>query len=46
MTHRATLDFLLYDWLDAESLCQRERHLDPHRETFTAVLDPSEQTAN
>ena len=46
MTHRATLDFLLYDWLDAESLCQRERHLDHNRETFTAVLDLSEKIAN
>jgi len=45
MTHRATVDFLLYDWLNAESLCQRERHTEHSRETFTAVLDLSEQIA-
>ncbi|RTL28673.1 MAG: acyl-CoA dehydrogenase [Burkholderiales bacterium] len=45
MTHRATVDFLLYDWLNAESLCQRERHTEHNRETFTAVLDLSEKIA-
>ena len=45
MTHRATVDFLLYDWLQAESLCQRERHAEHNRETFTAVLDLSEKIA-
>ena len=45
MTHRATVDFLLYDWLKAESLCQRERHAEHNRETFTAVLDLSEKIA-
>ncbi|MFX9135293.1 acyl-CoA dehydrogenase N-terminal domain-containing protein, partial [Acinetobacter baumannii] len=42
---RATVDFLLYDWLNAESLCQRERHTEHNRETFTAVLDLSEKIA-
>ncbi len=45
MTHRATLDFLLYDWLKAEQLCQRERHTEHSRETFDAVLDLSEKIA-
>lgn len=45
MTHRATVDFLLYDWLKADGLCARERHAEHNRETFTAVLDLSEQIA-
>ena len=45
MTHRATVDFLLYDWLNAEGLCQRPRHTEHNRETFTAVLDLSEKIA-
>ena len=45
MTHRATLDFLLHDWLRAERLCERERHADHSRETFDAVLDLSEKIA-
>ena len=45
MTHRATLDFLLHDWLSAENLCKRERHIDHSRETFDAVLDLSEKIA-
>ncbi len=45
MTLRATIDFLLYDWLNAEGLCQRERHTEHNRETFTAVLDLSEKLA-
>ncbi|MES2089177.1 MAG: acyl-CoA dehydrogenase family protein, partial [Pseudomonadota bacterium] len=45
MTHRATLDFLLHDWLHTEALCQRERHAEHNRETFDAVLDLSEKIA-
>ena len=45
MSHRATVDFLLYDWLQAENLCQRPRHAEHNRETFTAVLDLSEKIA-
>ncbi|WP_198969089.1 acyl-CoA dehydrogenase [Xylophilus sp. ASV27] len=45
MTFRSTLDFLLYDWLDAESLNQRERFADHSRETFDAVLDTCERIA-
>ncbi len=46
MSHRATLDFLLHDWLQADSLCQRPYHADHSRDTFSAVLDLSEQIAN
>jgi alkylation response protein AidB-like acyl-CoA dehydrogenase len=45
MTFRSTLDFLLYDWLDAESLNQNERFADHSRETFDAVLDTCERIA-
>ncbi|MBC7392670.1 MAG: acyl-CoA dehydrogenase [Variovorax sp.] len=45
MCLRPTLDFLLYDWLDAESLNQRERFSDHSRETFDAVLDTCERIA-
>jgi len=45
MSLRPTLDFLLYDWLDAESLSQRERFSDHSRETFDAVLDTCERIA-
>ncbi|HZY18537.1 MAG TPA: acyl-CoA dehydrogenase [Ramlibacter sp.] len=42
---RATLDFLLYDWLRAESLQERSRFSDHSRETFDAVLDTCERIA-
>ena len=45
MTFRSTLDFLLYDWLQAESLTQRERFADHSRETIDAVLDTCERIA-
>ncbi|MDR3451377.1 MAG: acyl-CoA dehydrogenase [Rhodoferax sp.] len=45
MPLRPTLDFLLYDWLDAPSLSQRERFADHSRETFDAVLDTCERIA-
>ncbi|RYF76861.1 MAG: acyl-CoA dehydrogenase [Comamonadaceae bacterium] len=45
MSLRQTLDFLLYDWLDAESLAKRERFSDHSRETFDAVLDTCERIA-
>ena len=44
-TFRPTLDFLLYDWLDAEGLARRERFSDHSRETFDAVLDTCERIA-
>ena len=42
---RDTLDFLLYDWLRAETLSQRVRFSDHSRETFDAVLDTCERIA-
>lgn len=42
---RRDLDFLLYEWLDAESLTTRLRFADHSRETFDAVLDLCEQLA-
>ena len=42
---RRDLDFLLYEWLDVESLTQRERFAEHSRETFDAVLDLSEDLA-
>ncbi len=45
MSLRTTLDFLLYDWLNADSLNQRFRFSDHSRETFDAVLDTCERIA-
>lgn len=45
MTFRATLDFLLHDWLQVESLCRRPRFAEHGRETFAAVLDLCERLA-
>ena len=45
MSLRSTLDFLLYEWLGAESLNQRERFADHSRETFDAVFDTCERIA-
>ncbi|MBE2242114.1 MAG: acyl-CoA dehydrogenase [Burkholderiaceae bacterium] len=45
MTLRATLDFLLYDWLGVESLQQRARFSEHSRETFDAVLDMCDKLA-
>ena len=42
---RATLDFLLYDWLEVTSLSDRARFADHSRETFDAVLDTCERIA-
>ncbi len=42
---RRDLDFLLYEWLNAESLTSRPRFSDHSRETFDAVLDLCEQLA-
>jgi alkylation response protein AidB-like acyl-CoA dehydrogenase len=44
-TLRATLDFLLHDWLRVQSLCERERFADHSRETFDQVLDTCERIA-
>jgi alkylation response protein AidB-like acyl-CoA dehydrogenase len=45
MNLRPTIDFLLYQWLDAESLNQRPRFADHSRETFDAVFDTCERIA-
>ncbi|MEU6478127.1 acyl-CoA dehydrogenase [Streptomyces sp. NPDC047017] len=42
---RRDLDFLLYEWLDVESLTARPRFAEHSRETFDAVLDLSETIA-
>ncbi len=46
MSLRPTLDFMLYDWLNVEQLCQRARHAEHNRETFDAVLDLSQKLAD
>ncbi|MEY3461104.1 MAG: hypothetical protein RLZZ03_757, partial [Pseudomonadota bacterium] len=45
MSLRVTLDFLLYDWLAAVALNERERFADHSRGTFDAVLDTCERIA-
>ncbi|WP_179404713.1 acyl-CoA dehydrogenase [Burkholderia guangdongensis] len=42
---RRDLEFLLYEWLDAESLARAPRFAEHTRETFDAVLDTSERIA-
>jgi alkylation response protein AidB-like acyl-CoA dehydrogenase len=42
---RRDLEFLLYEWLDVETLTKRERYSEHSRETFDAVLELSEQIA-
>jgi alkylation response protein AidB-like acyl-CoA dehydrogenase len=42
---RRDLDFLLFEWLDVESLTSRKRFEDHSRETFSAALDTAEQVA-
>lgn len=37
--HMMDLNFLLYDWLDLESLCERPRYAEHNREIFDAVLE-------
>jgi alkylation response protein AidB-like acyl-CoA dehydrogenase len=45
MSYRQTADFLLYDWLNVESLRSRPRFADHSRETFDSVLDTCEKIA-
>ena len=45
MTMRATLDFLLHDWLRVATLAERPRFAEHSRETFAAVLDTCERIA-
>jgi alkylation response protein AidB-like acyl-CoA dehydrogenase len=42
---RATLDFLLRDWIDVASLLARARFADHSDQTFTSVLDTCERMA-
>lgn len=45
LLNRRDIEFMLYDWLDAEGLAARPRFADHSRETFTAALDTAEQIA-
>ena len=45
MSYRKTADFLLYEWLQVESLQTRTRFADHSRETFDSVLDTCEKIA-
>ena len=45
MSLRPLLDFLLYDWLQAENLTGAARYAEHSRETFDAVLDTCERIA-
>jgi len=45
MSLRTTLDFLLHDWLQAETLSTRARFAEHSRETFDAVLETCERIA-
>ncbi|MEW5879642.1 MAG: acyl-CoA dehydrogenase [Pseudomonadota bacterium] len=42
---RRDIEFLLYDWLDVESLCARPRYREHSRQTFDAALDLAERIA-
>ena len=42
---RRDFEFLLYEWLDVESLTRRPRFAEHTRETFDAALDTSERIA-
>ena len=42
---RATIDFLLHDWLHAETLTERPRFAEHSRETWGQVLDTCERIA-
>ncbi|MBY0409883.1 MAG: acyl-CoA dehydrogenase family protein, partial [Burkholderiaceae bacterium] len=45
MSLRPTVDFLLYQWLQAQTLPERSRFADHSRDTFDAVLDTCERIA-
>ncbi|HEY1821093.1 MAG TPA: acyl-CoA dehydrogenase N-terminal domain-containing protein, partial [Trebonia sp.] len=42
---RRDLEFLLYEWLDIESVTRRPRFADCSRETFDAVLELAQDLA-
>ena len=39
------LDFMLYEFLDSESMCARERYRDHNRESFDAAITTAKQLA-
>ncbi|WP_426112683.1 acyl-CoA dehydrogenase [Massilia sp. PWRC2] len=43
---RRDLDFVLFEWLNVETLSARPRFADHSRETFSAALDTAEQIAS
>jgi alkylation response protein AidB-like acyl-CoA dehydrogenase len=43
---RADLDFLLFDWLDTDALCGRERYAHLDRDALAAMLDAAQQLAS
>jgi len=43
--NRQDLEFLLFDMLGADALCERERFAEHNRDTFLAVLDTAEKIA-
>ena len=45
MLSRRDLEFLLYEWLDIESVTRRPRFADCSRETFDAVLELAQDLA-
>jgi alkylation response protein AidB-like acyl-CoA dehydrogenase len=45
MPLRETLSFLMYEWLDVETLTRRPRFAEHSRETFDSVLELSERIA-
>ena len=45
MSYRRTVEFLLHDWLEVETLRNRPRFAEHSRETFDAVLDTCEKVA-
>lgn len=42
---RRDLDFLVFDWLQAECLCERPRHAEHTRATLSAAIDTAEAVA-
>ena len=43
--YRETLDFLLFDWLDADALARRARYAEHSHETFAGVIDLCQRLA-
>jgi butyryl-CoA dehydrogenase len=43
--NRRDIDFMLYEWLEAERLCDMPRYMDHSKETFDASLNLCEQMA-